>query len=942
MKPALLFIEDDIVQSSIIKSYLDTDFDTYHVTDCLQAQSLLQQRQFDIVLTDYMLPEMNGIQFIRFLKESYEHIPAVLLTSSNNVRTAFEALRLGAYDFLSKDIGNCFLDLLCPILNRALNQHQINLNVSDAVRLLAEEKNTAHEVCDSMSQGILIIGSDGFISYSNLYFKDHLLPLFDGALEIGVSLEVFLQAIMLKQSAAPSEFIHDIGSLLNELQNPATSVEIVMGCFYYEVSLKKLSNSSYAVIFKDLTEQRLEISALHSILSQSPLPIVTADSSGEILFANKMAADLIELDLKHLIGCNLHQFFKMPSVALDPQYLKTTSSQQRFERQNLMTFQQNSIPVDIAVTTANILNRQHFLFSFVDISSTIESEQRLLEAYSLTESIIASSPLSIVATDKQGKILAVSPALERLLHWSKDELVQHKNMIDFIDQQELQQRTSDLISGSLDEDALAILAAQANQSEVESWEWRCQKKDGSLVPVSITASVLKSVEGVVSGYVFILMDITEQKKAQAYMKHIAHHDELTGLPNRTLMRDRILNNLARVKRYGEKFAILLIDLDHFKRVNDTLGHMAGDDLLKQLSRRMIACLRESDTVCRIGGDEFVVILNDVQKHEDIETTVNKIITAVSQPVMIGQNRLLVTFSLGVSIAPEHSTDIDDLLRYADIAMYAAKNKGRNNFQFFSFELEHDSLQKMYVEQSLYKAFEQHQLVMYYQPQIEASSGKVVGYESLIRWQSPERGLIYPDEFLATAENSGFIIPLGEWILRQSIHDIQNLSQRDGFQYKLAVNVSARQFDRDDFADRVIAIVQELNFPSDQLQIEITESVLLHKSEQSLNHFLKLKQHQISIALDDFGTGYSSLSYITHYPIDTLKIDRTFMDFKHEKNKTVVSAVAAIAKSMNLQLVAEGVENLEQYDFVKNIGVQRMQGFFYAKPRSYDQIIANVI
>ncbi|HBF06889.1 MAG TPA: hypothetical protein DDW29_01470, partial [Gammaproteobacteria bacterium] len=341
--------------------------------------------------------------------------------------------------------------------------------------------------------------------------------------------------------------------------------------------------------------------------------------------------------------------------------------------------------------------------------------------------------------------------------------------------------------------------------------------------------------------------------------------------------------------------------------------------------------RESDTVCRIGGDEFVVILNNIDTTNDVEVIVKKIIHAVSEPVKIGQNTIMVTFSLGVSMAPDHSSDLDDLLRFADIAMYAAKNKGRNNFHFFSEALELESMQKMFVEQSLYSAYENKHLVMHYQPQIDMKTNQIVGFESLIRWVSPERGVIYPDQFLSSAETSGFIVTLGEWIMSQSIADVKRLSLQDGRQYKIAVNVSARQFDKANFVERVLTILQEHDFPPEYLQIEITESVILHKSEQSLTHFKKLKEHNVSIALDDFGTGYSSMSYITHYPIDTLKIDRSFMDLSRHENKTVISAVAAIAKSMNLNLVAEGIENIEQLAFVKLKGAQLAQGYYYSRP-----------
>ncbi|MEC8009464.1 MAG: EAL domain-containing protein [Pseudomonadota bacterium] len=934
MKPSLLFIEDDLLQSDIIMSYLEQEFETVHVTDCFKAQSELKKKKFDVVLTDYMLPKMNGLEFIQYLHSEHLRIPAVLLTASNNVRTAFEALRIGAYDFLSKDIGNCFLELLCPVLHRTLKQYKLNKHMSDAMRIVEEEKNTALEVCDSMSQGIVIVDSNGFVSYSNIYFKNHLAPLFEGGLEIGDSLETLLQLIMSKQIHELYDLFNDLGSFMNELQNPSRIVEIAVGCFFYDVSLKKLSNSSYAIIFKDITQQKMEANALNAILSYSPVPIVTTDGEGHVIFANKMAYDLTGYSYEDLAKNNINQLFHIEGLHFSngmfddvQEYGENT----KYERQYVQTADQRSIPVDISISAVNIFGRKNIVFSFVDVTSTVASEKRMLEASKLTQSIIESSPFSIIATDTEGQILAVSPALEKLLWYSKDEIVGDHSISMFLDQYELEHA----LHASEDEgnpaSTMDILIGKAHDNVVESSEWTCVRKDGSTVPISLTASVLKSHDNTITGYVFILLDITEQKKAHEYITHIAHHDELTGLPNRSLMRDRIQNNIARLKRYDEKFAVLLIDLDHFKRINDSLGHMAGDELLKEVSARMRNCLRESDTVCRIGGDEFVVILNNIDTTNDVEVIVKKIIHAVSEPVKIGQNTIMVTFSLGVSMAPDHSSDLDDLLRFADIAMYAAKNKGRNNFHFFSEALELESMQKMFVEQSLYSAYENKHLVMHYQPQIDMKTNQIVGFESLIRWVSPERGVIYPDQFLSSAETSGFIVTLGEWIMSQSIADVKRLSLQDGRQYKIAVNVSARQFDKANFVERVLAILQEHDFPPEYLQIEITESVILHKSEQSLTHFKKLKEHNVSIALDDFGTGYSSMSYITHYPIDTLKIDRSFMDLSRHENKTVISAVAAIAKSMNLNLVAEGIENIEQLAFVKLKGAQLAQGYYYSRP-----------
>ena len=461
------------------------------------------------------------------------------------------------------------------------------------------------------------------------------------------------------------------------------------------------------------------------------------------------------------------------------------------------------------------------------------------------------------------------------------------------------------------------------------------EQDGRVFEIVVMDRYLevKKVKVDGTGYAITFTDISAQKQATRQIEYVAHHDELTGLPNRTLMHDRMKTALRRVQRTGQKMGVLVLDLDHFKRINDSLGHFAGDELLKTVALRMVSAVRDSDTVCRMGGDEFVVILPDINCRADIEKVCDKILELISQPIDVGLNVLNVTPSIGLSMAPDDGLSAEDLLKHADIAMYRAKQTGRNGYHVFTHDLAQSNKTEMAIEQALHLAFKRNGLQMFYQPKVNLETRQVLGFEALIRWFDPVHGAIAPDRFIPMAETTGYIIQLGEWVLRQACSDMQVLRMESGQDYRVSVNVSPRQLEHPGFITMIQSILDSTGLPPRALELEITEGMLVSQSGTLLSKLNALHAMGVLLTIDDFGTGYCSLSYVAQYPIDVIKIDRCFIDVNQKTSRAIVGAITTIAHGLGLEVVAEGIETLDQIALVRERGCNVVQGFYFYEAMS---------
>jgi len=439
--------------------------------------------------------------------------------------------------------------------------------------------------------------------------------------------------------------------------------------------------------------------------------------------------------------------------------------------------------------------------------------------------------------------------------------------------------------------------------------------------------------GEFTGYRGTGSDITERKLTEQRVHHVAQHDTLTGLPNRSLLQDRLGQAVAYACRSGNPVWVMLIDLDRFKFVNDSMGHKAGDVLLMTVAARLRSSLRDADTVARLSGDEFVVIVSERGDQQLTPEIVQRVMSSVAQPVMLGTKEFFVTCSIGVAVYPSESTSADTLIEHADIAMYRAKKLGRNNFQFYTPAMNEESLERVRIESALRNAVERNEFVLYYQPQIDMKTGKICGMEALIRWQHPELGMVPPGRFISIAEETGMIVAIGAWVLRTAC--AQNKAWQDaGFdKLKLAVNLSARQFGAPDLIENLARVLSETGLEPKYLEIELTESLFMSDITPAVDLLHRMKALGVNLSIDDFGTGYSSLSYLSRFPIDVLKIDRSFVaDITRDANdEAIVTSIIALAHNLKLAVIAEGVETAEQLDYLRRHGCDEMQGYYFSKP-----------
>jgi len=561
------------------------------------------------------------------------------------------------------------------------------------------------------------------------------------------------------------------------------------------------------------------------------------------------------------------------------------------------------------------------IWVFADITERKQAEEKLRLSATVLEHIAD----GVMVLDVHGRVLATNPAFTQITGFTEMEALGQQSSLT------RPGRHDDPLYGQMWRDLL-----EAGFWRGERWETR---KNGEGYLEWLTVSSVRDDNDEVTHYVCVFSDITEVKQSQDKLDHLAHHDPLTALPNRLLFHDRLQHAMVRCARAGQQLAVLFIDLDRFKNVNDTLGHHVGDLLLKQVAGQLSACLREGDTLARLGGDEFIVLLEDVGGPGAAHVA-EKLMALFEQPLTVSGYELFVTGSVGISLFPQDATDLNMLIRNADVAMYQAKARGRNGYQFYAPSMSGEGAMRLRLESLLRRAIEKGEIFLEYQPQVEIDTGSLVGVEALVRWDSPELGRVAPVRFIPVAEDTGFISQLGQWVLAEACSQMRRWD-RDGLAVpKMAVNLSVRQFERGSIAPVVAAVLQETGLAAGRLQLEVTESVIMNTSD-ALQHINELRAVGVGLAIDDFGTGYSSLAYLSQLPVQTLKIDRSFIqDILVDANDEAIAvAVIQLGKSLNLSVVAEGVENEEQAAFLLRHGCRQAQGYLYSRPVAAGDILS---
>ena len=555
-----------------------------------------------------------------------------------------------------------------------------------------------------------------------------------------------------------------------------------------------------------------------------------------------------------------------------------------------------------------------------DLSEQRRSEQQLR----LAAGVFTQSQDAILITDADNRIVSVNPAFTRLAGFTAEEVV-GKN-------------PSLLKSGRQDRDFYQAMWASIREHGRWQGELWNRRKNGEIYPEWLSISAVKNPQGQVVNYIGIFSDISQLKEATEHIEFLAHYDSLTGLSNRLLLKDRVAQALAGCQRYGQRAALLFLDLDRFKIINDSLGHAVGDDLLAEVARRLLCTVRETDTVARLGGDEFVVLLPEVRGSEDVMQVAHKVIKAMSEAFAVGPHRLTVTPSIGITLYPDDGGDFDTLLRNADAAMYAAKQGGRNNYVFFAPSMNAGALERLSMESSLRLAQEREEFQLHYQPKVDVESGRIAGFEALLRWRHPDLGMVPPSRFIPLAEDTGLIVPIGEWAMRAACR--QNRAwQRDGLPpVPVAVNLSVLQFRQRHLKELVLGALAASGLDARHLELELTESMLLDDAAGATATLAELRRVGVRLSIDDFGTGYSSLSYLRRLPLDALKIDQSFVrDIPGNADAAaIVSAVVSMAHDLQLKVVAEGVETVEQLRFLRSRQCDEAQGYLFGRPLPADE------
>lgn len=698
--------------------------------------------------------------------------------------------------------------------------------------------------------------------------------------------------------------------------------------FWVEVNLKLATiggNDRILAVVRDISERkrveeqlRETNQALKALVESAPLSILSLTTEGLVTIWNPAAEKMLGWTQEEVLG----KF--IPTVSEDKReeacgLMQRVVQGESFTDVHVSRRKKDGTSIDLSLSVAPLYDSQGKVNGIMSVMSDITDRKKTEEALKLQTSALNAVSDQIIITDLNGKVEFVNPAFEKDTGFSLEEVVGKDSRL--------------IRSGCFDERIYNAIVDTVKSGRTWHGETTNKRKDGSSSIDDLTITPVINDDGVIEHLVTVKRNITEKKVYQEKLDHLAHHDPLTGLPNRLLFGDRLIHQLAESKRNEEMLAVMFLDLDRFKLINDTLGHNIGDELLKEVSKRLTASLREVDTIARMGGDEFTIILSHIMAEHDAQLVADKIHGTLSRPFMLGGRELFVTASIGISIYPNHGTNAETLVRNADTAMYKAKELGRNTYQLYTDSLNAAALEKMNMEHYLRKAIEREEFILHYQPRVNIKTGQVLGAEALIRWQHPELGLVSPLDFIPLAEETGLIVPISEWVMRTAC--IQNKTWQDsGLKpISIAINVSPREFQSDVLTGMVDRVLKESGMNPAYLDLELTESTLMQNPDCAEETLSAIKSMGARISVDDFGTGYSSLSYLKRFPIDMVKIDQSFVKdiTTNPDDAAIAGAVVAMAHSLKLSVIAEGVETLEQLQFLRSINCDEMQGYFISRP-----------
>ncbi|MEP6994571.1 MAG: EAL domain-containing protein [Acidobacteriota bacterium] len=890
------------------------------VTSRDEMEAALSDHVWDVVLSDLSAAQLDAFDALTLLKERDIDIPFLIVSETLGEETAVRAMKAGAQNCIPR----ASLMRLCPILERELREAQIRKERRLVQRALSESELRFRSLAESAPDAILTADSVGTLLFANRSAESVFgLPV---AALIGQPVTSLIPDFQPHRPRSgdngsperfPSAGLHATGRML--------PLELSFG------ELMRDGKRLITVFVRDLSERTRSEQALR-------------DSEERFRRAALMSGDLIhELDrdnnrivwfgdIDRIMGHDSEEFPRTfdaweKAIHPDDHSRVMASVVKHWESGEPFSEEYRVVRKDGALLhwhhTGTLLrgtdgqpSRQ--VGTIMDVSGRRQIEEALRVSEQRYRMLFERNLAGVYRSTLDGRIVDCNESFARIFGYASREEVLQQAAWDFYWKPE---------------DREAAVAKLLERQSLTNYELCLRRKDGSSVWVLESENLIEDADGALSVIEGTTIDITERKRAEEQVKHLAFHDPLTNLPNRLLFNDRLTLAVAQAHRHNQRLAVLFLDLDRFKVINDSLGHSVGDELLRQVAERIQEHVREGDTVARLGGDEFTLLVPGISAEEDAAKIAGKICGAVHDPFWIDGRELFVTTSLGVSVYPSDGHDAETLVRNADSAMYRAKEQGRDNYQLYTPAMNAKAIERLSLESRLRQAVANNELELHFQPFIDLRTAEVLGAEALIRWRHPELGLIPPGDFIPIAELSGLIVPIGEWVLRTACAEARKWHEKGFPAMTVSVNLSSRQFQQTDLVSQVTHALEETGLDADKLDLEITESNAMQNAEHSINTLWGLKKQGVRISMDDFGTGYSSLNYLKRFPIDRIKLDQSFVrDLPGDKDDAAIAmAVIAMGQSLELVVIAEGVETEEQLRFLSNHNCDQLQGFLLSRP-----------
>lgn len=967
----ILLIEDNPDDAELIKAMFDDtpgSVATFtHAERLSSGLSRIDSGSFDVILLDLGLPDSQGLDTLRAVRSRVPSMPLLLLTGIDDEELGSAAVDMGAQDYLVKG------QIDAPLLFRAVRYSIQRKKIEETVRKgkdLSEALNNIYEIIDLstdfstimsriIAEAARAIGADSSVIY--LLENDQWVLRYAYGLSPDIIGDCFLrddiQFSRLEIEGSRSIMVSErVNRCFIEKQNiqsvievPLTDGDVITGAFslnyhspgavfseqQYDFAHKVAASASLALKNARLYEEQIEaeknlerLSRNYQLLLDCAAEgIYGVDTDGIGQFFNQAALSMLGYALHELVGKPVHQIIH---------HSRPDGSSHGFEQCMLYGSLQNGtshhildevfwrkdgsfFPIDC--TSNPIVEEGRIVgavMTFKDITARKRAEEALRKSEERYKHLFQNANDPIFILDPEFRFMDVNNRAVDIFGYFRQEF-----------------RRMNILNLTPGDHMLRLKGELKKREETttsEMFTGVLLTKKGEPLDVEISSSALIE-EGRLIGSIHIIRDITEHRKMEQAIKFQATHDILTGLPNRMLFMDHLAMSIKQGLRYHETQAVMFLDLDRFKSINDTLGHAVGDRVLQVVSERLRMCVRDTDTVARIGGDEYNILVTQITHPDDAAAVAIKILSTLSQPFFIDDIELSISISIGISIFPHDGKDAETLLKNADIALYHAKDRGKNTYQFYDPVMNTRTLERVRLENKLRQTLERNELVVYYQPQIRMNSGALVGAEALVHWRHPELGLLSPTEFIPLAEEIGFITEIDEWVLRTAC--AQNKAWQDaGYPpFSVTVNMSARRFRQPDLVEAVSSALSDTGLPPQFLELEITEGTAMKDIEHTIPSLARLTGMNVSFAIDDFGTGYSSLSHLKRLPIQKLKIDKSFIFgvTTDPSDKAIVTAIIAMAHNLQMEVIAEGVETEAQRGFLHDNNCDHLQGFLFSRP-----------